>query len=217
MGSGSGVGADGSAGREVATTSCHTGAVAWTDTWNEDPPMPASAPTAVLPHHTAADLDRLQNLLDDSYRRGGSHLLGIHTPNARVDAAELVRRLPGMHVMVVATVSSDGRPFTGPVDAFLHHGRIHFGTAPTALRAQHLRRRPQVSVTLVEGERLVLTVHGRARGLDLHGEDRDYADRMRGHYGPDWLDEVADGAVFFAVEPDRVLAADMGAHTGATD
>ena len=179
--------------------------------------MPATAPRAALPHHTDADLDRLQNLLDDSYRRGGAHLLGIHTANARIDATELVRRLPGMHVMVVATVSSDGRPFTGPVDAFLHHGRIHFGTAPNALRARHLRQRPQVSVTLVEGERLVLTVHGRARPLDLRGEDRDYADRMRGHYGQGWLDEVADGAVFFAVDPDRVLDADMGAHTGATD
>lgn len=175
--------------------------------------MPA---TATLPHHTDADLERLQNLLDDSYRRGGAHLRGIHTPNARVTAAELVRRLPGMHVMVVASVSSDGRPFTGPVDAFLHHGRIHFGTASTAVRARHLRVRPQVSVTYVDGERLVLTMHGRVRPLDLAGRDRDYADRLRAHYGSDWTDEVGGDAVYFSVEPDRVLAADMGVHTGAT-
>lgn len=170
-------------------------------------------PAADLPHHTPADLNRLQELLEDSYRRGGAHLLDIHTLAARVSAADLVLRLPGMHVMVVATVSSDGRPFTGPVDAFLHHGRVHFGTAPTALRARHLAARPQVSVTLVEGERLVFTVHGRARRLDLGGADADYAARMRDHYGDAWWDEIGDGGAFFAVEPDRVFAADMGAHT----
>ena len=170
-----------------------------------------------LPHHSQADIDRLQNVLDDSYRRGGGHLRGIHTPAARVGAADLVRRLPGMHVMVVATVSSDGRPFTGPVDAFLHHGQVHFGTSPSALRARHLRTRPQVSVTYVEGERLVLTVHGRVRPLDLAGTDRAYGQRLAAHYGADWADEVGDGAAYFAVEPDRVLAADMGVHTGQLD
>lgn len=169
-------------------------------------------PHTAPPHHTATDLAWLQRHLDDSYRRAGPHLLGIHTAAARVPAQELVRRLPGMHVMVVASVSRDGRPFTGPVDAFLHHGRVHFGTSPSALRARHLRRHPAVSVTFVEGERLVLTVHGRARALDLDGGDRGFADRLRDHYGGDW-DEWGAGSAYFAVEPDRVLAADMSAHT----
>ena len=174
--------------------------------------MTRPATDTVLPHHTEADLAWLQRTLDDSYRRGGEHLRAIHTPEARLDAAELVRRLPGMHVMVVATVSADGRPFTGPVDAFLHRGRIHFGTSPTALRARHLQARPAISVTYVEGERVVLTVHGRARPLDLDGVDSDYRDRMRDHYGQGWLDEIGGGAAFFAVDPDRVLAGDMGVH-----
>lgn len=163
-------------------------------------------------HHTTADLEWLQACLDDTYRRSGSHLRDIHTEAARVSATELVRRLPTMHVMVVATVSSDGRPFTGPVDAFLHHGRVHFGTAPSALRARHLDVRPAVSVTHVDGEALTLTVHGRARRLDLAGRDVGFADRLRGHYGNGWWDDWGDGSVYYAVEPDRVLAADMSVH-----
>lgn len=163
-------------------------------------------------YHTEADVQWLQACLDDSYRRAGDHLRGIHTDPARLTAAELVRRLPTMHVMVVATASSDGRPFTGPVDAFLHHGRIHFGTAPTALRARHLAARPAISVTYVEGENLCLTVHGRARPLDLQGRDAAYADRLRVHYGADWAEDVGDGAAYYAVDPDRVLAADMSVH-----
>lgn len=171
---------------------------------------------STVAHHTPADLAWLQQHLDDSYRRAGAHLLGIHTPAARVDAADLVRRLPDMHVMVVATVSADGRPFTGPVDAFLHHGRVHFGTAPSALRAQHLRQRAAVSTTYVDGERLVLSVHGRARALDFTERDRSFAERLRGHYGPQWWDEFGADSAYFAVEPDRVLAADMSVHTTAS-
>jgi hypothetical protein len=171
----------------------------------------------VPPHHTRADLDRLQALLDDSYGRGGDHLLDIHTPAVRLDALELARQLPGMQVMVVATVSSDGRPFTGPVDAFLHHGEIHFGTAAAALRARHLTAWPEVSVTYVDGERLVLTVHGRARRLDLAGDDAEYGERMRAYYGAGWWDAIGETGVFFAVVAERVLAADMSRHLEAAD
>jgi hypothetical protein len=172
-------------------------------------PSPATSPLAESEQHTIA---WLQRLLDDSYARGGQHMLGIHTDRARVRAEDVVDRLPSMHVMVVATVSSDGRPFTGPVDAFLHDGRVHFGTAPNALRALHLARRPQVSVTYVEGEAFVLTVHGRARPVDLAGRDAAFAARLRAHYGPGW-DDFGLGSPYYAVEPDRVLAADMTAHT----
>ena len=163
-------------------------------------------------HHDRADLAWLQDRLDDSHRRAGEHLRGIHTDRARVSAEDLVARLDGMHVMVVATVSADGRPLTGPVDAFLHHGRVHFGTSEVAVRARHLARRPQVSVTYVDGERLVFTVHGRAWRVDVEGADRDFADRLVAHYGSDWWDDWGRGSPYFAVEPDRVLAADMSVH-----
>jgi hypothetical protein len=165
-------------------------------------------------HETSEDLARLQDLLDRTYAAGGPHLLDIHTPEVRLDAAEVVARLTGMQVFVVATVSGAGRVFTGPVDGFLFRGRIHFGTAPTALRARHLAARPSVSATHVRGESLVVTVHGRARRLDLRGADADFAALTREHYGTGW-DEWEGPPVAWAIEADRMLAADMSARAPA--
>lgn len=162
-------------------------------------------------HETPEDLARLQELLDRTYADGGAHLLDIHTPRARLSAAELVERMTGMNVLVVATVSADGRVFTGPVDGFLFRGRLHFGTAPQALRARHLARRPTVSATHVRGEELVVTVHGAARPLDLRGADADFAALTREHYGTGW-DEWDGPPAAWAIEPDRMLAADMSVH-----
>jgi hypothetical protein len=161
-------------------------------------------------NETAADLAWLQELLDRTYRAAGSHLLAIHGPQARLDASQVVERLAGMNVFVVATVSADGRVFTAPVDAFLFRGRVHFGTSPDALRARHLAARPTISATLVRGEELVVTVHGRARPLDLRGADVDFTALTRDHYGTGW-DEWEGPPVAWAIEPDRMFAADMSA------
>jgi hypothetical protein len=164
-------------------------------------------------NETPDDLERLQHLLETSYAEAGGHLTAIHTPAARITAADLADRLQGMQVVVVATVSADGRPFTGPVDAFLHRGRVVFGTAREAVRARHLRDRPVVSVTHVRGEELVVTVHGRAVPIDP-AADPDLVATMRAWYGPDWH-PAAEGAVYFVVDPDRMFAADMTVHTAA--
>jgi hypothetical protein len=162
-------------------------------------------------HETTEDLDWLQELLDRTYAAGGPHLVDIHTPRARLDASEVVDRLVGMNIFVVATVNSQGRVFTGPVDGFLFRGRVHFGTSPVALRARHLAARPTVSATHVRGEALVVTVHGRARMLDLRGADADFAALTREHYGTGW-DEWEGPPACWAIEPDRMLAADMSVH-----
>jgi hypothetical protein len=163
-------------------------------------------------HETAEDLAWLQDLLDRSYAAGGTHLREIHTEEARLDASQVVERLVGMNVFVVATVSSHGRVFTGPVDGFLFRGRVHFGTSPVALRARHLASRPTVSATHVRGEELVVTVHGRARPLELRGADADFAALTREHYGSGW-DEWEGPPAAWAIEPERMLAADMSVHT----
>lgn len=165
-------------------------------------------------HETRAELDQLQRLLDRSYAAAGAHLRDVHTPQARLSAEDVVARLPGMQVFVVATVSGDGRPFTGPVDTFLFHGRLHFGTAPQALRARHLSARPATSATHVRGEELVVTVHGTARPLDLRGSDAEFAALTRAHYGTGW-DEWDGPPAAFAIEPTRMLAADMSVHAVA--
>jgi hypothetical protein len=160
---------------------------------------------------TPEDVDWLQQLLDRTYASAGAHLASIHTGPARITAADLVARLEGMQILVVATVSADGRPFTGPVDSFLYRGRFHFGTSPEAVRTRHLTRSPAISATHVRGEALVVTVHGRARRLDLAGADAGFAALVGEHYGEDgaWSSEVPA----WAIEPERMYAADMSVHT----
>ena len=167
---------------------------------------------------TDEDLARLQTLLDDTYARGGAHLRDIHQPRTRVDPARLARELDGMRVLVLATVTADGRPLTGPVDGWFYRGRWHFGTSPAAVRARHLARRPAVSATYVDGERFVCTVHGTANVIDLAAyDDGGFADVLGAYYGPEWMATVADGAPFWAIEADRLLAADVSVLAAGAD
>lgn len=160
---------------------------------------------------TPDDLRRLQGWLDDTYARAGGHLAAIHTDATRLTAEALAARLTGMRVLVVATVSRGGRPFTAPVDAFLVGGRFHFGTSAEALRTRHLGVNDAVSATYVEGEGLVVTVHGRAVAAD-HGRDTAYGQVLREHYGEQDTEELFAGNPAWAIEPDRLLAADMTVH-----
>ncbi len=162
----------------------------------------------------AEDLTALQELLDRSYGAAGAHLRAIHSQEARLDAARLVEVYAGMQVLVVATVSGDGRPFTGPVDSFLYRGRFHFGTDPGAVRAGHLARNPAISATHVRGEGLVVTVHGRVRPLDLRGEHAAFATVTRAEYGTGW-DEWDPPPAAYVIEPDRLFVADMSVHADA--
>jgi hypothetical protein len=162
---------------------------------------------------TPEEIQRLQDLLDASYARAGGHLLGIHTPKTRITARDLVRQLDGMQIFVVATSTADGRPRTGPVDTFLYRGELRFGTAATAVRAQHLARSPAVSATHVRGESLVVTAHGAARRLDLQGADAEFVEFLRDHYGQQTYDEFLDGSPYYGIQAERLFAADMSVHT----
>jgi hypothetical protein len=162
---------------------------------------------------TPEDIQRLQDLLDRSYARAGAHLLGIHTPRARITAEELAERLDGMQVFVVATTTRDGRPRTGPVDTFLYRGQLRFGTAATAVRARHLARSPAVSATHVRGEGLVVTAHGQAHPLALDGADAEFADFLQDHYGAQTFDEFLAGSPYYGIDADWLFAADMSVLT----
>ena len=161
----------------------------------------------------AADVARLQALLDEGYAVAGPHLAAVHTPEARLTAGEMVERLQGMQVFVVATVTRDGRPRTGPVDCFLYKGLFRFGTAATSVRARHLARSPAVSATHVRGETLVVTVHGTAELLDLAGRDADFRHFLADHYGRDHFDEYLAGEPYYRILPERLYAADMSVHS----
>jgi hypothetical protein len=156
---------------------------------------------------TPAEMNRLQQLLDESAAGAGAHLRGIVTDDRRLSAEQVCRRLQGMRLLALATVTADGRPLVGPVDGYLLHGCFHFSSGRDSVRMRHLAARPAVSVTHLEGEDLAVTVHGRAELFELSDPGcRELRQAILDHYLPRqgpafevWLDrENAIGACITA-------------------
>jgi pyridoxamine 5'-phosphate oxidase-like protein len=111
---------------------------------------------------TPEELAALQRLLDASIAGSGPHLTAIVSAPRRLTARQLVTALAGMKVLVVATVSAAGEPRTSCVDGHFLNGTWVFGTSARAVKARHLRARPGVSATHVDGERMAVFTHGTA-------------------------------------------------------
>ena len=145
---------------------------------------------------TPEEIDRLQQLLDRSAAGAGPHLSGIISDERRLTAAQVSERLQGMRLLVVATVTADGRPLAGPVDGYFIHGEFYFSSGRNSVRMRHLAARPAVSATYLPGEELAVTVHGRAELFDVNDPERGELRRaMLDHYLPrqgpafqTWLD-----------------------------
>jgi hypothetical protein len=118
-------------------------------------------------YETADELVALQGLLDRSAAGAGPHLRGIIGEERRLRAGELSERLTGMRLLVVATVTADGRPLAGPVDGYFLGGTFWFSSGRDSVRMRHLRARPQLSASHLPGEALAVTVHGRAELFEL--------------------------------------------------
>lgn len=154
-------------------------------------------------YETPQEIEQLQSLLDRSARAAGPHLAEVITDERRLTAEHLVQRLRGMRLLVMATVTADGRPLVGPVDGYLLHGEFHFSSSRDSVRIRHLSVRPAVSASHVPGESLAVTVHGRAELYDLDDPGRpDLRRAMLEHYvplqGPQferWLDDMDGVAV----------------------
>jgi len=162
-------------------------------------------------HESPADIEALQDLLDRTYAAAGAHLLRIHTPERRLDAQQVVQRLDGMCLLVLATVTADCRPIVGPVDGIFYRGAFHFGSSPDSVRFRHIRTRPNVSATHLPGEELAITVHGRAVPVDIH-DDREVGFRQTllevyvPRYGPEWEEEFLDsGPVYARIDAERMF------------
>lgn len=161
-------------------------------------------------HEDEADLRVLQELIDSSYLRAGSHLLSIHTPERRLSADQLAAGLQGMVLLALATVTADGRPIVGPVDGIFYRGAFHFGSAPNSARFRHIRQRPQVSAVHLPGEELAVTVHGRAIPIDVQSEEqagfrRTLLDIYVPRYGEEWVKFLDSGPVYARIEADRMF------------
>jgi hypothetical protein len=162
-------------------------------------------------HETPADLEALQALLDRSYESAGPHYRRITTPERRAMADELTRRLAGMCLLVLATVTADGRPLAGPVDGIFYRGAWHFGTSPDAVRARHIRRRPDVSATHLPAEEFAVNVHGRAVPVDHRAPEhaglrQTLLDIYVPRYGPEWETSFLDsGPIYFRIDAEKMF------------
>jgi nitroimidazol reductase NimA-like FMN-containing flavoprotein (pyridoxamine 5'-phosphate oxidase superfamily) len=163
---------------------------------------------------TPAEIGRLQELLDRSAASAGLHLRDIITDERRLSAAAVCERLQGMRLLVVATVTADGRPLAGPVDGYLLHGSFYFSSGRNSVRMRHLAARPAVSATYLAGEELAVTVHGRAELFELADPARgELRQAMLDHYlplqGPEfetWLDDMDPVAARIAAEKMFIFA-----------
>jgi len=155
---------------------------------------------------TADELVELQRLLDESVASRNQHLVAIMTPERRLTAEQMVRVLDGMQVLVVATVTADGRPLTSCVDGHLLHGRWVFTTDATAIKARHLAARPAVSATHARGDTFGVFTHGTAERLTPeHPDFAEIEDYLTGFYGSSpssWAPDIA----YLRIQPRWTLA-----------
>ena len=154
-------------------------------------------------YETPSEMRALQQLLDESAESAGPHMREIITDDRRLRAAQLTERLQGMVLLVLATVSADGRPLVGPVDGYFIHGSFFFSSGRRSVRMRHLSTRPATSATHLPGEALAVTVHGDAELFELSDPRRpELREAMLAHYlplqGPDYEEWLGDEDVLAA-------------------
>lgn len=133
---------------------------------------------------TAAELARLQQLLDASVAGATEHLRAIVTPARTLDAQQLCELLTGMRTLAVSTVTASGEPRVSGVDGHFLHGRWVFTTSGSAAKARHLRARPAVSAAHLVGDDLGVFCHGRVEFLTPENPDRAPIEaHLTAHYG----------------------------------
>jgi uncharacterized pyridoxamine 5'-phosphate oxidase family protein len=159
---------------------------------------------------TADDLAALQDLLDRSAATAGPHLRSIITDDRRLTAPEVCARLFGVCLLVLATVTIDGRPLAGPVDGIFHRGAFHFGSSPDSVRFRHIARNPHVSASHVPDEALTVTVHGCAVPVDVHAPEQaelrqTLLDVYVPRYGAAWEGFLDSGLVYARIDADRMF------------
>jgi uncharacterized pyridoxamine 5'-phosphate oxidase family protein len=139
-------------------------------------------------HETDDDLARLQQLLDASYARAGSHLRSIWREDSRLPARALCAEVAGVQVLDLATVTPRGEPRVAPVDGLFFRGRFWFGSAENSQRFRNIRANPAVSGSITRGlETFLVLVHGRAVETDPRGPEAEgFAAYPREVYDFDW-------------------------------
>jgi general stress protein 26 len=147
---------------------------------------------------TPEEIEELQQLLDRSAARSGSHLRNVITGERRLTAEQVCEKLRGMRLLTLATVTADGRPLSGAVDGYFLRGSFWFSSSSNSVRMRHIAARPAVTATYLPGDALSVTVHGRAEPFSLREDSaraRELRQAMLDHYLPiqgpafqQWLD-----------------------------
>lgn len=168
-------------------------------------------------HEMKKDLAKLQRALNKSYASAGEHLRSMFEPELRSSAEDLAGALTGIFVINLAVVTASCEPLVAPVDGLFYRGRLWFGLPPKSQRVRHVRARPAVSATYIEGEMpegCCLIVHGTAREVTYgHPMHVGYAKYVLPLYGlpvPDFRKDPNEGRppedFTGFIEPRRIYA-----------
>jgi hypothetical protein len=166
---------------------------------------------------TAADLQRLQALLDDSAEQASPFLRSsFEMPAHSLTAAQLAAHLQRALTVALGTVTARGEPRVAPVAAFFLRAQFHVPTVAEAARAQQLARHPGASLTYFEGTELAVVAHGHATILDEDHPDFAELDAIQVESGNQSVREWQGRGIYlqlraaklftFAREPDRYAA-----------
>jgi Pyridoxamine 5'-phosphate oxidase len=123
---------------------------------------------------TAADLERLQRLLNDSAEHAGPFLrASFDIPEHSLTARQLAAHLQGTITVALATVTARGEPRVSPIGANFVRGAFCIPTVAQSARARSLKQRPAASLTYFEGIGVAVIAHGQTTVIG--SEDEDFA------------------------------------------
>ncbi|HYC26652.1 MAG TPA: pyridoxamine 5'-phosphate oxidase family protein, partial [Nitrososphaerales archaeon] len=109
---------------------------------------------------TEAELEALQALMDESFRRSGEQLRSVYGPEEHLDAAQL-SGFKGVRLVAVATLNSKGEPRVAPRSAAFLHGSFYLAVNSKSVTARRLLANHTMSFTYYENKLLILG-HGTA-------------------------------------------------------
>lgn len=156
-------------------------------------------------YETPGDVSILQNLLDESHASMSGYMSSILTEEKRLSATALIERLQGMKLLSLATVTAKGEPRVGPVDGLFYRGMFWFGSDPDSVRFRHIRKRPAVSATHLDGEQFAVTVHGVAELVDTSDAGMSgFRELLIETYGESWWHEYGMPAQYARINPARM-------------
>ena len=157
-------------------------------------------------HESAADLERLQALIDRSIEGAGPFLRSsFEMPERSLSAEQLVERLQGALTVALATTTARGEPRAAPIGALFLRGAFHVPTVAQAARTRHLAARPAASLTYFEGTELAVVAHGRATIIDANDPAFAELDAVQVECGGQSPTEWQGDGVYLRLDADRMF------------